>query len=65
MSGARFFLLGRVAVAVDGDDVRIPGRRERAVLASLLAARRQVVSVDRLILDIWGCLLYTSPSPRD
>jgi DNA-binding SARP family transcriptional activator/tetratricopeptide (TPR) repeat protein len=54
MSGARFFVLGRVAVAVEGDDVRIRGRRERAVLATLLAARRQVVSVDRLILDIWG-----------
>jgi DNA-binding SARP family transcriptional activator len=54
MRGARFFVLGRVALAVDGEDVRIPGRRERAVLASLLAARGQVVSVDRLILDIWG-----------
>ncbi len=54
MSGAGFCVLGRVAVTVDGDEVRIPGRRERAVLATLLAARRQVVSVDRLILDIWG-----------
>jgi DNA-binding SARP family transcriptional activator len=54
MKGARFFVLGRVGVAIDGEDVPIPGRRERAVLASLLAARGQVVSVDRLILDIWG-----------
>jgi DNA-binding SARP family transcriptional activator len=47
-------VLGRIAVEVDGIDVRIPGRRERAVLATLLAARRQVVSVDRLIEDVWG-----------
>lgn len=54
MSGVQFRVLGRVAVTAGGDDVRIPGRRERAVLATLLAARRTVVSVDRLIEDVWG-----------
>jgi DNA-binding SARP family transcriptional activator len=49
-----FFTLGRVRLSVDGVEVRIRGRRERAVLALLLAARRQVVPVDRLIEDVWG-----------
>ncbi|WP_250004812.1 BTAD domain-containing putative transcriptional regulator [Actinoplanes sp. M2I2] len=49
-----FLALGRVRLVVDGVEVRIRGRRERAVLALLLAARRRVVPVDRLIEDIWG-----------
>src|SRR3954449_1609186 len=54
MTGVQFSVLGRVAVTAEGSEVRIPGRRERAVLATLLAARHQVVSVDRLLDDIWG-----------
>jgi DNA-binding SARP family transcriptional activator/anti-anti-sigma regulatory factor len=54
VSDVRFTVLGRVGIALDGADVPIVGRRERAVLAVLLAARREVVSVDRLIEDIWG-----------
>lgn len=50
----RFTALGRVALTVEGADVLIAGRRERSVLTVLLAARRQVVSVERLISDIWG-----------
>ena len=49
-----FSTLGGVRLEVDGAEVRIRGRRERAVLALLLAARRQVIPVDRLIEDIWG-----------
>jgi DNA-binding SARP family transcriptional activator len=54
VTDVRFTVLGRIAIEVDGTDVRIPGRRERAVLALLLAARRSVVPVGRLIDDIWG-----------
>jgi DNA-binding SARP family transcriptional activator len=49
-----FFALGPVRLTIDGAEVRIRGRRERAVLALLLAARRQVIPVDRLIEDVWG-----------
>ena len=62
MSGVRFRVLGGVAVTVDGADVRIPGRRERAVLATLLAARRQVVSVDRLVDDVWSDSATSNPT---
>ncbi len=54
MGAVRFFVLGRVAIEVDGVEVPVPGRRERAVLALLLASRRQVVPVGRLIDDVWG-----------
>src|SRR5688500_18781868 len=54
MTDVGFTVLGRVATAVDGVDVRIPGRRERAVLALLLAGRGQVVPVSHLIDAIWG-----------
>ncbi|MDQ4051627.1 MAG: AAA family ATPase [Actinomycetota bacterium] len=54
MTDVRFTVLGRVGIEADGVDVRIPGRRERAVLALLLAARGSVVPVGRLIDDIWG-----------
>ncbi|MFI5496731.1 ATP-binding protein [Actinoplanes sp. NPDC051859] len=49
-----FRTLGGIRLGADGAEIRIRGRRERAVLALLLAARRQVVSVDRLIEDVWG-----------
>lgn len=54
MTQVRFTVLGRMAIEVDDTDVRIPGRRERAVLALLLAAHGHVVPVGRLIDDIWG-----------
>jgi DNA-binding SARP family transcriptional activator len=49
-----FGVLGRVVVAVDGQEVRIGGSRQRAVLAVLLLEHGQVVSVDRLIWTVWG-----------
>lgn len=41
--------------AAEADDVAVPlgGPRQRGVLALLVAARGQVVSVDRLIDDLW------------
>jgi DNA-binding SARP family transcriptional activator len=51
-------VLGPVAVTADGVPVSIGGPRQRCVLARLIAARGQVVSVDRLIED-----LYTGSAP--
>ncbi|HEY7199345.1 MAG TPA: BTAD domain-containing putative transcriptional regulator, partial [Candidatus Dormibacteraeota bacterium] len=47
-------VLGPIEVEVDGRPVDLGGPRQRAVLAMLLAARRGVVSVDRIIDDLWG-----------
>jgi DNA-binding SARP family transcriptional activator len=49
-----YTVLGRVGLTVDGAAVPVRGRRERSVLALLLAARRQVVSVDSFIEELWG-----------
>jgi DNA-binding SARP family transcriptional activator/tetratricopeptide (TPR) repeat protein len=54
MRDVRFAVLGRVGLTVDGVETPVRGRRERAVLATLLAARREVVSVDRLVDNVWG-----------
>jgi hypothetical protein len=45
-------LLGALEVAVDGQVVDLGGPRQRAVLALLLVAHGEVVSVDRLIDDL-------------
>ncbi|HEU5473774.1 MAG TPA: BTAD domain-containing putative transcriptional regulator [Actinophytocola sp.] len=54
MVAMTFLALGRVRLSADGVEARLRGRRERAVLALLLAARGQVLTADRLIEDIWG-----------
>lgn len=54
MPDVRISVLGRVAVTVDAVDVPILGRRERAVLSVLVAARGEPVSADRLVDMIWG-----------
>jgi DNA-binding SARP family transcriptional activator len=46
-------VLGPIEAEVDGRGVNLGGPRQRAVLAMLLSARRGVVSVDRLIDDLW------------
>ncbi|WP_121162403.1 BTAD domain-containing putative transcriptional regulator [Micromonospora pisi] len=47
-------MLGPFEVEVDGGDaVDLGGPRQRAVLALLLSARGEVVSVDRMIDDLW------------
>jgi len=51
----RFSALGPVAVTDDGGSVlALGGWKQRAVLALLLHAVNDPVSVDRLITDIWG-----------
>jgi len=47
-------VLGRVSVRQDGIEQDLRGRRERAVLAVLVAQRGQVVSAERLIDEVWG-----------
>jgi DNA-binding SARP family transcriptional activator len=49
----RIRVLGPVEVELDGRPVDLGGPRPRAVLAMLLAARRGVVSSDRMIEDLW------------
>ncbi|MFC4912003.1 BTAD domain-containing putative transcriptional regulator [Actinomadura gamaensis] len=46
-------VLGAFAAEVGGEDVHLGGPRQRGVLALLLAARGQVVPVDRMIEDLW------------
>ncbi|MFD7550516.1 BTAD domain-containing putative transcriptional regulator [Streptomyces sp. NPDC059816] len=51
----RFGVLGPLRVLTDGGTpIRIPGLKVRALLAALLAHEGRVVSVDRLIDDLWG-----------
>ncbi|WP_431896988.1 BTAD domain-containing putative transcriptional regulator [Nonomuraea sp. bgisy101] len=46
-------VLGAFAAEVDGAPVHLGGPRQRGVLALLVAARGQVVPVDRMIEDLW------------
>src|SRR5438477_3742515 len=49
-----FRLLGPVEAVIDGRPVRLPAAQPRALLAVLLLDRNRVVSVGRLIEDLWG-----------
>jgi DNA-binding SARP family transcriptional activator len=49
-----FRVLGPVEVVVDGRPVALPAAKPRALLADLLLNRNRVVSVDRLVDDLWG-----------
>ena len=51
---AAFRLLGPLEVAVEGRPVPFPAAKPRALLALLLLDRNRVVSVDRLIDELWG-----------
>ncbi|GHH63116.1 hypothetical protein GCM10018781_12040 [Kitasatospora indigofera] len=46
-------MLGSLAAEAGGDRVGLGGPRQRGVLAQLLAARGEVVPVDRIIEDLW------------
>ncbi|MEV7655690.1 BTAD domain-containing putative transcriptional regulator [Streptomyces anulatus] len=51
----RFGVLGPLVVGVgEGNDITVPERKVRALLADLLAHDGGPVSVDRLIHDLWG-----------
>ncbi|WP_246366006.1 AfsR/SARP family transcriptional regulator [Nonomuraea rhodomycinica] len=45
--------MGSFGAEVNGESVPLGGPRQRGVLALLVAARGQVVSVDRMIEDLW------------
>jgi DNA-binding SARP family transcriptional activator len=47
-------LLGPVEVVADGRPVPLPAAKPRALLAVLLLDRNRVVSVGRLVEDLWG-----------
>src|SRR5262245_60055894 len=49
-----FRILGPLEVAKDGELLSLGGARQRAVLALLLTRPNEVVSVDRLIDELWG-----------
>ncbi|WP_062348026.1 BTAD domain-containing putative transcriptional regulator [Herbidospora yilanensis] len=49
----RVRVLGPLQADVDGRSVLLGGPRQRAVLALLVASRGDVVSVDRMIEDLW------------
>ncbi|MFI0351970.1 BTAD domain-containing putative transcriptional regulator [Actinomadura sp. 9N407] len=46
-------VLGAFATEVNGESVHLGGPRQRGVLALLVAARGQVVPVDRMIENLW------------
>src|SRR4051812_22805161 len=51
----RFGVLGPLSVWTDeGEPVRIPGAKVRALLADLLVHEGRAVSTDRLVDDLWG-----------
>jgi DNA-binding SARP family transcriptional activator len=47
-------ILGPLEALVDGTPVQLGGRRQRAVLAILLAQADEVISLERLIDGVWG-----------
>jgi DNA-binding SARP family transcriptional activator len=51
---AEFRILGPVEAIVAGQPVSLPAAKPRALLAVLLLSRNRVVSVDRLVDDLWG-----------
>ncbi|MEU3482889.1 AfsR/SARP family transcriptional regulator [Streptomyces sp. NPDC033754] len=59
----RFGVLGPVAVwDADGEAVRVPETKVRALLADLLVHEGQPVSADRLVHDIWGDAVPGNPA---
>ncbi|HEV3171681.1 MAG TPA: BTAD domain-containing putative transcriptional regulator [Actinocrinis sp.] len=48
-----FALLGPMLVRADGAPVRIPGNKQRVILAALLLRGNRVVSIDELIDLVW------------
>jgi DNA-binding SARP family transcriptional activator len=50
----RFLILGPLELTDDGDEIRLGGRKPRALLALLLLHPNEVVPADRLIDELWG-----------
>ena len=50
----QYRILGPLEVLDDGQPVALGGTKQKALLAVLLLHANQVVSVDRLVEDLWG-----------
>ena len=60
MAQLAFRVLGSLEATVDGQPVRLTGRRERALLGVLLLNAGTVVSIEQLIDGVWG-----DPAPAE
>lgn len=54
MSRKEFRILGRLEVLEHGEPLALGGAKQQAVLVVLLLHRREVVSIDRLVDQLWG-----------
>lgn len=57
-----FRILGPLEVHVDGVAVHLGRAKQRALLALLVLSRNQVVSVDRLVDELWDGAAVTNPA---
>jgi DNA-binding SARP family transcriptional activator len=57
-----FGILGPLEVRDAGGRVRVPGAKERALLAELVVQAGRVVAADRLVEDLWGQRLPGNPA---
>jgi DNA-binding SARP family transcriptional activator len=53
-SGVEFRILGRLEALEHGQRLALGGAKQRAVLGILLIHRREAVSIDRLVDELWG-----------
>jgi SARP family transcriptional regulator, regulator of embCAB operon len=53
-SGFAFGLLGPLEISVKGQPRALPRRKQRLLLTLLLVSQEEVVSVDRLVDQLWG-----------
>ena len=52
--GISFGVLGALEVRLDGESLPLGGAKQRAVLAVLLLSANEVISVERLIDEVWA-----------
>ncbi len=52
--GISFGVLGALEARLDGESLPLGGAKQRAVLAVLLLSANEVISVERLIDEVWG-----------
>lgn len=62
MTATRFLVLGPLEVAGPSGPRAVPGERQRALLAALLAARGATVTADSLVELLWGDAPPAKPS---
>ncbi|NDU77708.1 hypothetical protein GWI34_34625, partial [Actinomadura sp. DSM 109109] len=62
--GSSFSVLGPVGARVDGREAALGGGRPRALLALLLLSAGRVVSMDRIVDELWGEAPPASARPQ-